>query len=370
MALNDPDKRALEAERDAALDRVYQAGPREEPPARLDAAIRAAARREVGARPRPVSRLRAWRVPVSIAAMLVLSVSLVTLMREEGGEELVHPGPPAGRTPPAAPPAPETQTPAASVPAPARPPAGESAAQPRVSKDSGRELQPGSVAGARDAAGAAADPAVSANQSEARGAAGTARTPPVERPLDDATRAPAAPAESRARASVAPSAADVGGGLAAESQRPAPAVPAAKSAERKSAPRSESEPPGDLAAELPRPAPAAPAPLARQAPPAKAAEKAAPRRDDRYGELGATRGPAGASAPAAEPSRRAEADARLYKREQAPVLSPPVAAMAKELDTQPPEKWLARVEELRREGRMAEAEELLAELKRRFPGHR
>ena len=38
-------------------------------------------------------------------------------------------------------------------------------------------------------------------------------------------------------------------------------------------------------------------------------------------------------------------------------------------EKEPPEKWLARIEELRRQGRSAEAEEMLAEFKRRFPEH-
>ena len=72
------------SERDPLLDRAYRGAATDEPPARLDAAILAAARREAGARPRPLSAvLRAWRVPVSIAAVVVLSVSLVTLVREE-----------------------------------------------------------------------------------------------------------------------------------------------------------------------------------------------------------------------------------------------------------------------------------------------
>jgi len=75
-----------DAERDARLDRLYREAGGEMPPARLDAAILAAAHREVGARPRPLSStLRRWRVAVSIAALVVLSVSLVTLVQEEGG---------------------------------------------------------------------------------------------------------------------------------------------------------------------------------------------------------------------------------------------------------------------------------------------
>jgi hypothetical protein len=38
-------------------------------------------------------------------------------------------------------------------------------------------------------------------------------------------------------------------------------------------------------------------------------------------------------------------------------------------ERQPAEKWLERVEELRRAGRDAEAREMLAEFRRRFPQH-
>ena len=43
--------------------------------------------------------------------------------------------------------------------------------------------------------------------------------------------------------------------------------------------------------------------------------------------------------------------------------------MVKELDAQPPEKWLERIQGLRREGQAVEANDLLAEFKRRYPGH-
>jgi hypothetical protein len=39
------------------------------------------------------------------------------------------------------------------------------------------------------------------------------------------------------------------------------------------------------------------------------------------------------------------------------------------LEKEPPEKWMARIEALVREGRAAEAEEMRAEFKRRFPDH-
>jgi len=38
-------------------------------------------------------------------------------------------------------------------------------------------------------------------------------------------------------------------------------------------------------------------------------------------------------------------------------------------EKEPPEKWLVRIKELRGQGRSAEAEEMLSEFRRRFPGH-
>ncbi|NIR28593.1 MAG: hypothetical protein GWN84_04580 [Gammaproteobacteria bacterium] len=70
---------------DDELSRVYREGAREEPPAELDGRILAAARREAGRTRRP--RLRrlssAWTVPVSLAAVIVLSVSLVLVVQLE-----------------------------------------------------------------------------------------------------------------------------------------------------------------------------------------------------------------------------------------------------------------------------------------------
>ena len=78
--------------RDAQLTAAYRAAAQDMPPPALDAAILAAARREVGARPRPAGfSFRAWRGPLSVAAVVVLSVSLVMLMREEAPELVAPP---------------------------------------------------------------------------------------------------------------------------------------------------------------------------------------------------------------------------------------------------------------------------------------
>jgi hypothetical protein len=72
-----PEDRELEAVRSEVSAR-YRAGSTEEPPARLDAAILESARREA-ARPR---FSRNWHVPASIAAVLVIGVSIALMVRD------------------------------------------------------------------------------------------------------------------------------------------------------------------------------------------------------------------------------------------------------------------------------------------------
>lgn len=79
--------------RDPQLDAAYRAGAGAEPPQRLDDLIRAAARREVGSGPRPLASHRRWQMPLALAAVLVLSVGVVTTMREQGADRLDQPLP-------------------------------------------------------------------------------------------------------------------------------------------------------------------------------------------------------------------------------------------------------------------------------------
>lgn len=69
----------------SVLSQLYRQGAREQPPTHLDTAILAAARQAAATpAPRHGVRLR-WALPVSLAAVLVLSVSLVTLMTPHTG---------------------------------------------------------------------------------------------------------------------------------------------------------------------------------------------------------------------------------------------------------------------------------------------
>jgi hypothetical protein len=249
-------------ENDPQLTALYRAGTDADPPGHLDDAIRAAARREVAAGPRRHG-LRRWSVPVSLAAVVVLSVTVVTMMRERGAdrpETLALPPPaesPAAAKRDAAPPpvaVPETQVPRRVAPRPAVP--------------------------------------LTATPAPAPGQAAEAEKP--------GQGAMASGSESRAKA-------------------------AAAAAEDRGARREQ----------------AASQPLLRSAP--------APMTDDATAGAGASpRTPLpGAAAPAARQS-----------------------ALWQDLVEAPPELWIRRIAELRRTGKTADAEALVAEFRRRFPAER
>jgi hypothetical protein len=326
----------LDPDRDPALDRAYRAADRDEPPARLDDAIRAAARREVGARPQTAGGggLRAWRVPVSIAAMLVVGVSLVTLVREEHPQVL--------EVPPPAPPASTAHTETEQV----RPKAFEETA--RVKNDAPRDAAPAKDTAAATPAGKLATAPAEAQAQAGSGApagldekvrleakrerrdqadvmgsvAGNVAAPPAQEPQRQVPQAFGAP-ETRAAEAPAPAA------VAAPAPKPNPAPPALADSLAQAAPR-----PG-------APPPPAPKPMAKPVP---RAEIQAP------------------SAPVAEPP----ADVRMTQP------APPLAKAQMEgdyagLDT--PDKWLARIRELRKQGRLPEAAKALAEFRQRHPGY-
>jgi len=273
--------------RDPQLDRAYRESARDEPPARLDDAIRAAARREVGARPQAYGGggLRAWRVPVSIAAMLVVGVSIVTLVREEHPEVLqASPPAPAAQAPsPLRDVAPERQQ--AAVDAAAR---HKDAVTSQASAQAVPEAKPDAAAKLREESkeSSITQPKREERFNEQETSASAARNR-TEPPLENARRA--APAAGISEAQTSEAAADH-------------AVSAA-----------------------PRPALRADSPV-----------------------------PATAAAPSAEGRMPSLAKAQAEGDYAG-------------LDT--PDKWLARIRERRKQGRLTEAAKVLAEFRQRHPGY-
>jgi len=277
-----------DAERDPRLDRLYREAAREAPPAHLDAPILAAARREAGARPRSLtSTLRSWHVPISIAAIVVVSVGLVILVSEEGGEQIVPPPVPAVAPPADQPAAPGVQpVPVEVVRETAQPQAAAPAAQSRVKRDDAK---------APAVLGKLADSAQpEPGQPAATGAGVVARQESAAKPLSQ----PFLTTPSVAKERAAPSSADV---VTAGRMAGAMSVPGEPRVGRSAAEASQAKSMTGAIAEKP------------------------PEED------------------------------RL----------PVWHGFEKEL----PQKWLVRIEELKRQGRAAEAEEMLSEFKRRFPEH-
>ena len=331
---------AGDAERDARLDRLYREAGSEMPPARLDAAILAAAHREVGARPRPLSStLRRWRVPVSIAAVVVLSVSLVTLVQEEGGNrstEIPPVTPPPAFEQKASPPAPaamaeagredrstqrqseRTGAPAASTPAPtapSRPTAPVEARPAPADATGGRALEP--FPGRRQ-------------EQQPQGAA-VAPQPQAGAPaIPDLLSKPAPAPSARARDETAVEIR----GMAAESPSSLEARrPVTEAAQAPASPGTAKEAAAAIAGRVMSSAP--PAPLQ---PAAKPVPKAAVSEQGRSMEAGG---------------------GALLQR-------PPIWS---DLERQPPERWLERIEAMRQADRSVEVNDLLAEFRKRFPKH-
>ena len=384
MAIND-DKHDESLGRDPHLARLYEVASGEEPTAALDAAILAAARREVSARPHmtgqaaagdtapPVLRVkRNWYVPVSIAAILVLSVSVVTMVHEEKSDELVQPTGSAAA--PAATSAPKVLPQSAPVEAPAtEPPKTAAAAKPETAS---RDAPPSKPKLAQEkSAGPAPDAGVS-GYADSYAQKQRAQAEKAEAMADRATPVPktvlpAAPARRDAA---------TGNSLAKPEAGAAPPVssaPSAPMAKRRAEPfpatgeretqasaapgavRKRSESSGvaarDAAPGVPQSAPAAEAVVPRQAP---LAEEMRARTSPSVAQGRVAAAPPPAAAVAPKPALKS-AETMLMTR----------PAWLTELENQPPDKWLERLAQLKRDGRNADADELLTEFRRRFPDH-
>jgi len=379
-----PEDRELDAllARSGRVHAAWREASAEEPPGALDDAIRAAARRAVhaGPRPRHGSFAARWRVPLSIAALLVVSATL-TLLLAERGEHV--PGTDLRQAPALAP---RDQATEADASAPDRKPATEApppARQPAVAPLQGQDqrAQRQSTPMYREQVPAQPEvtPAQHPDQPGARGdaqvpatSAGSTRAVEIEPNAgalaDRAARfeapPPPAPPDAAGRISAGP-----GTSLPAEAGPPVPVKPAA-------------------------PTPAQAAPAAKDAAPdwsegaaPDGTGRATPDRTERataaQAELSKHDAPAALSSPArplgetrAEPSagaKRQEStgvgaqdDSRAARKREALQAGEAKTGAAPELE---PKAWIERILGLRREGKLEQAQRSLLEFRRRYPDY-
>ncbi len=412
MALSDDN-----LDRDPHLARLVAAAGDEAPSPALDAAILAAARRAVSAGPQAVTpvgggetaapaprRKRNGYVPVSIAAVLVMSASLVTIVQQEKGDDLMQPPPgvPApAPVPSATAPVPDAKVSTQDTAPGAKPDTTTLRDAPAKLKRDSADLADAASATAsakEDYANKLRKPVESALQRKADTPADAAKDA-----SGDIVRrgAPPAPAEAEAEASRSGVAAGAVGNLGSAAPAPPqpPAAPAAvvapvvapvvtpavtpavtpiaRASRAEPFPAAREDTSARLRAEADRSAASArgaiqsapmvpesaSAPVARQA---ETRSAVGAREFDGAGAAKTAPTQAAADAPVAE---RVPAPASVVASVAKPAASPPPPPVWRGLDDQPVEKWLERAAEFKRDGRAADLDALMTELRRRFPHH-
>ncbi|HEV2007695.1 MAG TPA: hypothetical protein VGQ88_03115 [Burkholderiales bacterium] len=329
-------------ERDARLAALYRAAAQNEPPAALDDAIRAAARRAVSSKPRltgwPFSH--SWGVPVSIAAVIVLSVSMVAVMREEAPEILE---PPRAEAPTMG--ADRKREPAASDRASAVP---NTIPAPKTAQSNDIGLNP-------------PHPAVP----PATGIRGNTAAPPlVAKSEKDGLaneQAPSAPPllTKRAPAEAFPAQSDIRDKASASDEQP-----------RQSAKEEVRRDDGTMSA--PQARSATPSRQA-DAQPSFSADAKTPRRPEAEGEGANTASreserPRVQAAPESKPASAASAAPPQVPKTIAKPASPVAGAIQGYIEL-PPEKWLERIADLRKQGRLEEAKASFTAFRKRYPDY-
>ncbi|HEV8519374.1 MAG TPA: hypothetical protein VGQ54_12420 [Burkholderiales bacterium] len=328
------EKSVNDMERDARLEALYHAATRDEPPQALDDAIRAAARRAVSSKPRsavsPFSR--SWGVPVSIAAVIVLSVSLVVVIRDEAPEMVK---PPRADAPAMS--AERRQEPVASDRASSVP---EASPPPKPKQSNGIRLNAPQQAlrpdaGIRDNA---APPSATQPQKDAR-AMGQLRPAPSLLAKRSPAEAFPAPGAARDKAS----ASDEQPSLKEEMRRDDDAVGEPKTRSE----RNQSQ--------------------AKATPSVSAETKTQRQRELEADSADSTSRARVAAAPESKPAAAAAAAPSVSGTPAKPA-SPAADAMQGYVDL-PPEKWLERIADLRKQGRIEEAKASFTAFRKRYPEH-
>jgi resuscitation-promoting factor RpfA len=355
-----PDDRELEGllSEAAGVRQRYRESSLDEPPAQLDEAIRAAARREVSARPRlagsPFSG--SWRIPLSIAAVMLVSTTVTLMVVDRqvhlpGSGDTVRPVP-APRPEAAkerdepAPPPPMSLPRAASTPK-----VGRQSAAPAIPAEKGAAVSSDAAIGAdrerrEQSAASEAQTAEAGTEAKTKAASPAAASRPEPFPAQANNAAPpSTPAASPDQNIVRRDLTQVPPPAAQAAASPTPARDALSTAavpREAFAPAASSK---DEAAQ--RGVPARPAAPVLQPRARSSSEAVAP------------------AAPAAEES--AAAGALLAKKQVAPAKSDS-GASANPWE-QDPKSWLKHVDELREAGRIEEAKTSFKAFRSRYPDY-
>ena len=356
---------------DPRVDAAWRATSREEPPRALDDAIRAAARRESGAGPRPADvpvkrpvpaalQPERWWWPLAAAATIgAIAVGLLQLAAQEnsgpyGGEKAVVSDMPAA-VPPAIGPSPEGRDPPAK-PAAALPPAADSQAPSpsradAPSKPAPRKDPPPAAAEARPAARPPSPETGSVPAKPAAESAGMVRADTAA--LAEPFPAGAAKREAKVPAAVIPAAA------------PAPAADAGNASALTSAKEAGGrlEPsPGTQRDAMP----IARAPAERSDASDVRRQQAASASSPATGGAGAAMAQPGAPAPSA--ARTVGPGGTAGKSDASSGLAPSVARAGEPVELPVPD-WIALIRKLRDAGNTAEAVRELAAFRSAHPDH-
>jgi len=326
------------AARDTALAQAWQAASRDEPAAAMDDAIRAAARKAVQSRPRPVGVSPfggRWRVPLSVAALVVVSatVTLLVAERDRRGVGALH----DQAAPAPAAPAPQAQM--STVPSDASAPAQRQFAE-RAAPEPGT-----GVAASSEQSKQTAPPALEERKRQ------------VSPPVPASAEQPQAGEQFSERAMrPTPAARADRGGTPSAGSEPAKGTPAAPVAP----PIAHDEAASNAAAQV----------RAEDALPgvAKREEQTAAKAKERTAAEAPAAAPLAAPRAIAPQGAGSSAEPRAMTRP-----APPAQAAAAQAESAAPnlepKAWLDRIAELRRQGKLQEAGESLKAFRERYPDY-
>ena len=319
---------------DATLAQAWREASRDAPAPALDEAIRAAARKAVQSRPRPagVSPFGGrWRVPLSVAALVIVSATVTLLVAERDWHGVLH-------DQAAAPPAARSGQSETSAVVPASPaPFPRQFAERVTPAPAARGLAP------REQSQQAAPPVLEERKRQASPSLPASTEQPQARVQSDARLMRPAPVTEADQSATQP--------VQSDQPQAAAAAPAAAPMRRDQAASN---------AASPVPTDEATSGLAKRE------EQPTGKAKERRAEEAAGAAPPAMPQTGREPAAEAAEPRAMTRAAPAAKTSVQTPATAQSLE---PKAWLDRIAELRRQGKLQEAEENLKAFRERYPDY-